>query len=213
MSLKYNSGIFPPEQKELFEILSKQEWISDFYLAGGTSLALQIGHRQTIDFDFFSQKTFDHKSVIKNLKKIGTLEIFHKSEHTINASLNNIKLSFFKYEYPVLSTFIKTYKMKIAHKLDVALMKLSAISSRGSKKDFIDLHFLLKDFSLEKLFEQYKKKYGIGEANGYHLLKSIAYFEDAEHEPMPIMLIPVSWKNIKQSIINEINKGKYHGKY
>ena len=89
---------------------------------------------------------------------------------------------------------------------DIALMKLEAISGRGSKKDFIDLYFLLCSFSLSELFEKYPLKYGIEISNHYHLLKSLAYFEDAEHEPMPKMCDNISWEQVKSHIGKEVKK-------
>ena len=90
--------------------------------------------------------------------------------------------------------------------IDIALMKLEAISGRGSKKDFIDLFFLLKHFAISWLFEKHPQKYGIGISNHYHLLKSLVYFEDAENQPMPKMLQDASWEDVKNKIVFEVTK-------
>ncbi len=85
-------------------------------------------------------------------------------------------------------------------------MKLEAISGRGSKKDFIDLFFLLRHFSLPELFGKYPLKYGVEISNHYHLLKSLSYFEDAEREPMPLLFDPVKWDAVKRRIFREVKK-------
>jgi hypothetical protein len=196
--------ILPEQQRTLFELLAQQSWIEPFYLAGGTALALYIGHRQSIDFDFFTRHDFQNRDLIEHLRSIGTFELFSEAQYTINGLVNEVRISFFRYPAPLLHTLLSYHRMTIANMLDIALMKLEAISGRGSKKDFIDLYFLLREFSLGQLFEGYQAKYGIAVSNHYHLLKSLAYFEDAESQPMPVMTTAISWKTIKEEIIAKI---------
>ena len=92
--------ILPDEQKELFELLSRQEWLKSFYLVGGTALALQLGHRKSLDFDFFIERNFNTKEIIGHLKRSGKFELFDEMEDTINGLLNSVNISFLKYEYP-----------------------------------------------------------------------------------------------------------------
>ncbi len=195
--------IFPARQKRLFDILSKQSWIEPFYLAGGTSLALQIGHRRSIDFDFFSNDDFSNREIIEFLRNFGNFELFSESDNTIVGVLNDVRISFFKYIYPLVNTPHKHFILSIADKFDIALMKLEAISGRGSKKDFIDLYFLLRHFSISEILEKYELKYGIEVSNHYHLHKSMVYFDDAERQPMPEMLEKVSWPDIKNHLISK----------
>lgn len=206
MPIKFHTEIFPKQQQLLFDKLSKQDWITPFYLAGGTALALQLGHRRSIDFDFFTEGNFDTAKIIQHLREIGKFELFDRSEDTLNGSVNDVQVSFFGYEYPLLENLHGHMKISIADRIDIALMKLEAISGRGSKKDFIDLFFLLKHFSISWLFEKYPQKYGIEISNHYHLLKSLVYFEDAEHQPMPTMLQDVSWEDVKRRIVSEVSK-------
>jgi len=100
----------------------------------------------------------------------------------------------------------KYFYLSITDIFDIGLMKLSEISGRGSKKDFVDLYFLLHYFSLSKLFAGYKDKYGIGISNFYHLQKSLVYFENAELQPMPKMVKNVEWQKIKNSIVLKVKK-------
>lgn len=201
--------ILPEEQRALFDILAEQSWIVQFYLAGGTGLALHLGHRQSIDFDFFSQQEFQNREIIEQLRHIGTFELFSEAQYTIYGLLNDVRISFFRYQYPLLHKLHRYKSLTVVDMLDIALMKLEAISGRGSKKDFIDLYFLLKHFSLEELFEQYEIKYGIAVSNHYHLLKSLVYFDDAESQPMPVMCSDVSWKGVKEGIVTEMKKRNF----
>lgn len=200
--LKIN--ILPKKQKCLFDFLSKEEWLDKFYLAGGTALALQIGHRQSIDFDFFTKYSFGRKEIVENTAKHGTFELFTEGTDTLHGSLNGVQISFFKLEDELLLKTIDFKHLHIASMLDIAVMKLNAVSGRGSKKDFIDLYFLMKVFPLPKLFDGYKAKYGKAVSNNYHLLKSLIYFGDAEKQPTPKMFIKVSWDEIKKSIIHSV---------
>lgn len=204
--MKLRTDIFPKNQQSLFELLSHQHWISSFYLAGGTSLALQIAHRQSVDFDFFTEADFNNREIIDTLRDLGRFELFSEANNTINGLLNDVRISFFKYRYPLLKPPHKYGAITIADMLDIALMKLEAISGRGSRKDFIDLYFLLRHFSLAELFEKYPLKYGIEISNHYHLLKSLVFFEDAEREPMPKMFDKVAWEDIKIKIATKVKK-------
>ena len=87
-------------------------------------------------------------------------------------------------------------------------MKLSAISGRGNKKDFIDLYFILKKYSLDTILRFYEKKYGKGLANDYHLIKSLVYFADAEEQAMPKMIEQIEWERVKADIVKKVKESK-----
>lgn len=194
--------ILPKKQKDILKILAQQKWVNEFYLAGGTALALQIGHRQSIDFDFFIPKDFDSNKIFERLNSLGLGEyqLQQQDKNTLNGYLNNIQISFFTYRYKVVKPFIKYQNFNLLDIFDIALMKLEAISGRGSKKDFIDLYFLLEKFDLHELFSNFHLKYGKGRANQYHMLKSLNYFDDAEQDKAPVMIKDVSWEKVKEKI-------------
>jgi hypothetical protein len=200
--------VLPEKQLQLFHSLSQMDWMSDFYLAGGTALALHLGHRQSIDFDFFSRKTFTGERVIYHLKSLGSVELFSEDKDTINAAVDNIRLSYFYYNTPLLDKLLMYKNISIAALLDIALMKLAAISGRGSKKDYIDLYFLLAYFKLSDLLKKFPMKFGKESTNIYHLLKSLVYFDDAEDQPSPVMIKPISWAEVKQHIVDQVKN--YH---
>ncbi|OGI28680.1 MAG: hypothetical protein A2288_00800 [Candidatus Moranbacteria bacterium RIFOXYA12_FULL_44_15] len=178
---------------------------NEFYLAGGTALAIHLGHRESVDLDWFCQKSFSNSKVKKNLEETGKFELISEEEGTINGLLDNIKVSFFKYDYDLVFPLVSSKNINLADERDVAAMKIDAISSRGSKKDFIDLFFLLKKHTLEDLLDIFSKKYKNIKFNKLHILKSLAFFEDAESDPMPVMLQSADWISIKNSIQEKIS--------
>ena len=194
-------NVLPELQFTLFKDLSAHSFIHDFYLAGGTCLALQIGHRRSIDFDFFTPNDFNTSIIVNKLNSIGSYERSSEDRNTINGSLNGMRISFFGYNFKLIDDVRILSGIKLAGLKDIAAMKLEAIAGRGSRKDFIDMFFLLKKYSLEEIFSFHTEKYGIGLSNQYHHLKSLVYFEDAETEAMPVMLQPLNWDNVKNHII------------
>lgn len=190
--------------KRLLETIAEIKEIKDFYLAGGTALALQIGHRQSIDLDWFSQKQVSIIRLKRSLSSLGDLTVESEDKETLNCSLNGVKLSFFVYPYPPLFSFIDFDGVKMADERDIACMKIDAISSRGSKKDFIDLHFLLQKYQLRDLLDLFDKKYKNIKYNRLHILKSLVYFEEAEDEPMPKMFLKIAWLAVKNKIKKEV---------
>jgi len=197
-----HTNVLPKNQLELFDILSTQSFIADFYLAGGTGLALQTGHRQSLDFDFFIPRDFNTPDIIKVLVSLGSYERDNEERNTVNGTLNNVRISFFGYKYKILDEFRMYNNIRIAGLRDISAMKLEAIAGRGSKKDFIDMFFLLKQFTLEEIFTFHKMKYGTGLNNQYHHLKSLVYFADAESEAMPVMIKPLYWSDVKKQIVS-----------
>jgi hypothetical protein len=201
--------ILPDIQLTLFETLSQQSFIHDFYLAGDTALALQFGHRRSINFDFFIPADFETSGVIEKLTQIGFYQRENEERNTINGMLNDVRISFFGYKYSILEEFKIHENIRFAGLKDIAAMKLEAIAGRGSKKDFVDLFFLLQQFSLSEIFAFHTQKYGTGLGNQYHHLKSLVYFADAETEAMPVMIGKLTWKDMKTHIISEVKKFQF----
>jgi hypothetical protein len=193
-------NLLPEGQQKLFDKLSEQAFINDFYLAGGTSLALQIGHRQSLDFDFFIPADFNTSALINKLVEAGNYIRENEETNTINGSLDGINISFFGYKYRIIDDFRILKGIRLAGLKDIAAMKLEAVAGRGSRKDFVDMFFLLKIFTLEEMLIFHSRKYGTGLSNQYHLIKSLVYFNDAEPEPMPRMVEKVKWNEVKKTI-------------
>jgi hypothetical protein len=173
-------------------------------LAGGTGLALQVGHRVSDDFDFFKVGRAVVHRLFRVLSGAGTVEVLQEEEDTLTVLVGGVKLSFFSVPDPFLFAGHSYSFFRVADPRDIALMKLAAISSRGSRKDFIDLHTILRGgLALEECFAWMPRKYGKGRLNTYHVLKSLTYFEDAEREPMPRMLEPFDWRECKAFFVRE----------
>ncbi len=206
MNEELHFEILPEEQLKLFKLLSEELFIREFYLAGGTCLALYLGHRQSYDFDFFIPADFNTSQIINILTTIGRYERGNEEKNTINGMLNGVRISFFGYKYEIIDDFMHYNTIRLAGIKDIAAMKLEAIAGRGSKKDFVDMFFLLQNFSLEEIFSFHARKYGVGLSNQYHHLKSLIYFNDADEEAMPLMTSPLNWDKVKASIRSSASK-------
>jgi hypothetical protein len=171
-------------------------------LAGGTSLALQTGHRKSIDIDLFGLLKTDEINILNSINKLGNVKTLSKSENIFIFLINNIKVDIVNYPYPWLKEPIIDNEIILADKADIAAMKLSAISGRGTKKDFIDLNYLLQSFSLEQIISFYNAKFYDG--SEFIVLKSLSYFDDADNDPDPLMLKPYTWENTKKVIRNVV---------
>lgn len=198
----FQKGLSKPTHANL-ELLAKLPTMQDFYLAGGTSIALHLGHRLSFDLDFFTTQTFSSEKLAKTIKKYGMFTIEQILEDTLLGKLNGEKVSFFYYRYPLLKP-PRTWKgIAIANLSDLAAMKLEAISGRGRKRGFIDLYFISKEISLKQALELYDQKYKALANNITHLLKSLEYFEDANEDEMPQMIEKVSWGKVKEFFTKE----------
>jgi len=187
------------------EKIRRSDLVEKFYLAGGTALAVQLGHRESIDLDWFCQTNFFNQEIKAKLSKLGNFQVVGESEGTINGLVDNVRVSFLRYQYKSLFPLVDFEKIKMADERDIAAMKIDAISSRGSKKDFIDIFFLLKKYSLEEIIGFFEKKYANINYNKLHILKSLVYFEEADNEPMPIMIQDISWEKVKKDIQEKVN--------
>lgn len=204
-----NTNILAPKTKQLLDSMQRKAWIKSFYLAGGTALALHYGHRVSVDLDWFTQKSFLTKSLIKKLSTHGEFKLLNEAEDTVTGLLDGVKVSFITYPYPLLKkTTVYLPGLEIASPLDIAVMKIGAIAGRNTRKDFIDLYFFLKheQTSLSALFPYVKKKHPGVELDLYHLFKALIYFTDANQEPQPDMREDIDWKKVKTFFTQEVKK-------
>ncbi|NJD38944.1 MAG: nucleotidyl transferase AbiEii/AbiGii toxin family protein [Geobacter sp.] len=172
------------------------EVAESFYLAGGTGLALQLGHRTSIDIDLFSQQAFNAERYASLLIRLGG-RVIQSEEGSVHGVAADIKVSFLYYPYPMLKPFQVVRGLKVASIDDIAAMKVVAISQRGDKKDFFDLYEILKNVSPRDVKTLFLKKFGASRINCYHILKSLLYFDDAEQQPDPLSLNGTTWEQVK----------------
>ncbi len=183
--------------------------VGEFYLAGGTALALRHGHRRSIDFDFFRPGDFDTEGLAVQLgERFSEFERLPTGEQTLYVRLSNVTTSFFKFPYALLEPVDPTpWGFGLASDRDIAAMKIEAVAGRGSRKDFIDLRLLCsRGLTLDDAFELFDRKYGTRRTDRYHRLRALAYFDDAEKEPMPDMLLPFDWSEAKRYFTAEATR-------
>ena len=191
-----------PKTLELLNSLMKEETFQHLRLVRGTALALQIGHRLSVDLDLFGTIHSDEFEINNILGKNGPVKILNKTKNILIYLVNGIKLDLVNYPYPWLEKEISKDNLRLAGLKDIAAMKLSAITGRGTKKDFIDIFFLFKFFPLATMLDFYHEKYPDG--SELLVLKSLTYFKDAEAETPPKMLHPIDWGEVKKRILKEV---------
>lgn len=205
----FTRGLSAQTQTNL-ESLKNTSFVRNYYLAGGTALSLHFGHRFSNDLDFFSQNPASPETIRAELAKLGNLEIIQNDEGTFNGILNDSKLSFFVYPYDLLDSLLDFGGVGVADVADIACMKIDAISSRGTKRDFIDLYFICRKFKpIEGLLELYSKKYRKVKFNKLHLVKSLVYFDEAEGDIMPEMIEKVDWEEVKKFFLEKVKNFRF----
>ena len=173
------------------------------YLDGETALAIYLGHRVSVDLDWFSKKPLSDPLILaQELKDNGIPFVTGQVDRgTLHGTVHGISVSFLEYRYPLLASANRwpEFHCLLASLDDITCMKLSAIAQRGSKKDFIDLYALLRnDHDLEEALELYKKRYAVEDIG--HVLFGLAWFDDADREKTPKMLWDVDWETVRESI-------------
>lgn len=199
--------VLPGNTKAVLALLEKSKIIQKAYLAGGTALALQLGHRISYDLDFFTRVEFDENKLLPEINKISNFKLERISWRTILGKFKGIKFSIFYYAYPVIYPTKSFGRVNIIDVRDIAAMKIAAVASRGIKRDFVDLYFICKEvLPLKKIIELYDKKYKNLATTQVHIMKSLVYFDDAEGTAMPKMLKPCKWEDVKAYFENEVRK-------
>ena len=206
--------------REAIDVLANSTILDkyNFYLAGGTSLALQLGHRESYDLDFFTQDKFRVDFIIAALENFYQVNVINSDEDTLNCIIskgeNDCKLSFFRTVYPLVYPTVPYRDINLASIEDIAAMKMIAIAQRGSKKDFVDIYHILRDnrMTFNDIIKVLKTKYARVNFNLPLILRSLGYFDDADNDLDPKMkntqgsgfdtLSSQEWNRIKQYLLN-----------
>jgi hypothetical protein len=189
---------------ELLKKLQNKEYLNGFFLVGGTALALLYGHRKSNDIDLFSDFSFDVGYLLEKLSADFQFRLFFSAENTIKGSINGIQIDIIAHRYPLIGSPVVVKGISILAVEDIVAMKLNAIAVSGQRvKDFIDIYYLLEEFSLADLISFYKQKYT--QYNEVNVLKSITWFNDVVMEDWPVILKDrnLKWEKIKKRIIRE----------
>ncbi len=200
-----------PHTLELLKRLQRLPALADTRLVGGTALALQLGHRVSVDLDVFGRWDYS-VDMTSLLGQVGSVE---KQSGTPDGKMqffyvDDVKVDCVSYDmYEWIEPPVEEDGMRLAGIKDIGAMKINAITNRGTRKDFVDLARLLDDFSLEDIFGWYQSKYP--QANPALALRSMSYFVDAEAMPMPQMLIDFDWDAAVEKIRASVRNLVLHG--
>lgn len=190
-----------PACHQALNYLRRQSFIHDFYLADGTALALQIGHRVSTDLDWFSAKRRliapEREAIRLALESSAQLQVASEQDGALFTQLFDADVSFIHQHHPLLEPTVEHRGIQLASPVDIGLMKLAAINSRGTRRDFVDLYCLKEIAPLDRLLELASIKYADRPSFLIIAARALAYFEDAEPQPMPRLLTPVEWPSVR----------------
>jgi len=196
-----------PDTFRAIQLVSGVSEIKKAYLAGGTALSLQIGHRVSVDLDFFTGQEFNETELSTKLTTLPEFVQDGTAQWTVWGKIGQTKFSMFYYNYPLLERSVPFEGIQLASLADIAAMKIHAIEERGTRRDFVDVYFLSKKYSLEDMLGFYQKKYAVLEDHLYSIFRSLDYFEDAEREQqMPQMLTIIQWEEVKEYFRKETHR-------
>lgn len=192
-----------PETQQAFHKIAGLDFVDRFYLAGGTGLALHLGHRFSVDLDFFSPHAGavaeDQRAALREMFEDPSLVITFDKDATFVATWRGVGLSFFRLHlYPLEQPTLLVAGVPVASLEEIGAMKLAAIIDRGTRKDLVDLYFILQRVPIERLFEVAAVKYARVRTFALSATRALAYFEDAEALPMPRMIDPTPWPVMKR---------------
>ena len=194
-----------PDTLELLKEISARPEMQGLRLVGGTALALQYGHRQSVDLDFFGTPAVPQEDIIDMLSSLGSIVVHNRTDRILQLVLRGIKVDVIDYSrYPWIDKPVMDGGLTLASPKDIAAMKINAVEGRGSRKDFIDIYMLLQHYTLDELLDFYQKKYP--NYSIFRALLSLTYFDDADSQAMPKMFIPQTWDEMKEYIVQTVKE-------
>jgi hypothetical protein len=198
-------GTITPEMRTILGAFTQSELGAKFYLAGGTALALQLGHRLSVDLDFFSP-TEDIPTLRPGLEKaFATFSPTRADSAWGNLVYlaRNIRTGFYGYGYEMVAPLVETQEARLASVEDIALMRLDTLLGRAARKDFYDLYFICQNISLRTILDMAPRKYPSVRDFESQTVKRLVYFENAEADPDPQLLSSVSWQQVKDYFVQK----------
>ncbi len=203
--VELHEEVLSSQTARVFECLGGSPSLKGLYLAGGTGLALQLGHRVSADLDLFTERPWSWEGLSPGLSVCGRLIVDRQEPGTFVGAVSGVRVSVFHYPYVLLEEPVETrFQIPVARLRDIGCMKLVAVAQRGSKKDFIDIYHLGRaGMTVRELMTALNQKMPGVEHNPIHILRSLAYFEDAEAEPDPEMLVGYEWGIVREYCLNQ----------
>ena len=192
-----------PHILELLKKLCQEPYLMDCRLVGGTALALQYGHRTSVDLDFFGSFGNEEDKLFTVLQPYAEVRRVKDSSNIKIFFMDDVKVDFVNYSiYPWIDDAVVEDGLRLASPKDIAAMKINAIEGRGSKKDFIDIYSLLQHYSLDELLKFYSQKYP--NYSIYRALMSLTYFADADPKDTPTLFMDATWDEMKTFIKQKV---------
>lgn len=200
----YEKAVQPPTLA-LLKKLTKLEILKSFALGGGTNIALRLGHRLSIDLDFFTSESFDKVQLLHVIsKQFPSAELLFEQNQTMLFIIDDVRVDFVQYPFPWLLPFEHIGEVRLISLKDIIPMKLQAVSNRFAKKDFWDIVFLLKAYPLKEMILIFKEKFP--NIDPGYIIHSLTNFEEAENQLNPDVLTDISWQEVK-NILSAAVKG------
>jgi hypothetical protein len=199
-----------PHTLALIRKLQAMPALENFFLVGGTALALQIGHRTSVDIDLFTLDDIEIDKLITTLQDYN-IQVSYRAKNTLITFIEGVKVDFITHNYPLLEDIIRVEGTGMASKADIAAMKVNAIAGNGTRvKDFVDIYYLLNDYSLGQIISFFKSKYQ--QQSDFHAIKSLTFFDDVDLADWPVLLTDkkLKWPQVMKRI-QQASKHNVHG--
>lgn len=201
--MRFHAEILGARQEKVVRQLGQLLTSRHFYLAGGTAIALYLGHRRSVDLDWFTPRPLDEPTRLARELQEGGIRFVPTSTEpgTLYGAISGVRVSLLHYGYPMIRRFqtFPSGPCRLASLQDLGAMKMAAVAQRGAKRDFVDVYALCRrGLPLRSLVQWYQEKYGIEDIA--HLLYSLGYFADADPDPMPKMFWDVNWRAVKKTL-------------
>lgn len=204
--MKFHPEILTPLATDLLPRLEDSRLLEDFYLVGGTALSLYLGHRISIDFDFFTQRPFK-ASAIERFRSLsqGEFEVLNQANGSLEFSLDGVKVFLWENYYKLTAPLNKFGKLNIVDPVDIGLFKLLALEGRANWKDYVDLYFFHKQvLPLSELLKRFNEVYPKDKLNNYALLKVVLNREEVDKSPRPKMLTTIDYEEVWDLVSTEL---------
>jgi hypothetical protein len=189
-----------PHTLALIQRLQTVPALENFFLVGGTSLALQIGHRTSVDIDLFTLEDIDIDSLIAALQDYH-IQVSYRAKNTLITFIEGVKVDFITHNYPMLENMVRENGIRMASTADIAAMKVNAIAGNGTRvKDFVDIYYLLNAYSFAQIISFFKSKYQ--QQSDFHAIKSLTFFDDVDLADWPLLLTDkhLKWPQVMKKI-------------
>ena len=202
--------VVPSLLRELLMEIGQEPFSRRFYLAGGTALALRLGHRVSVDLDFFSQtdELLDDSraEIVAALRTRRTVHVLEDVVGNLLLEVEGYRVGFFGYGYVLLEPPDEIAGVPVGSLTDVGLMKLDAIADRGARRDFYDAYFISRHTPLDRLLDQSPIKYPYVRGFGMMVLEGMVDFDRADQQAPVETLPPVAWETIKEFFVQELRR-------